>query len=100
MNRGTGGRLRVNIIEDASGGPHMYEMTPSFEQGIVVHPDVLFQGLEMRVECGASGGLGTEPYDLCRDSGVVDCVDMLIHELFEAGLGMQYVEVVVSYHFI
>ena len=77
--RGTRGRLRVDIIEDASGEPCMDKATTCLEQGIVVHSDVLFQGLEPCTERGASGGLGAESYDFRCDSGVVNSVDMLIH---------------------
>ena len=50
------------------------------EQGVVVHPDVLFQGLKAGAERGTLGGLGMESHDLCCDSGVVDHMDMLIYE--------------------
>ena len=54
---GTSGRLRVNIIKDASGEPRVYETAMGLEQGVVVHPDVLFQGLEACAERGAPSGL-------------------------------------------
>jgi len=65
------------------------------EQGVVIHSDVLFQGLESRAECGALSGLGAEPYNFRCDPRIVDGVDMLIHEFLEAGVGMQDMEVVV-----
>src|SRR5712671_6653820 len=55
--RGTCGRFRVYVIKDASGEPRMDETATGLEQGIVIHSDVLFQGLEACVERGASGGL-------------------------------------------
>src|SRR5712671_1471426 len=55
--RGTGGRLRVNVVKNASGEPRMYETATGLEQGVVVHPDVLFQGLEACAEHGAPGGV-------------------------------------------
>jgi len=78
--RGTRGRFRIDVVKNSSGEPRVDEMTTSLEQGIVVHSDVLFQGLEAHAECGAPGGLRAEPYDLCCDPRVVDCMDMLIHE--------------------
>jgi len=77
--RGTRGRLRIYVIEDASGEPRVDETTTCLEQGVVVHSDVLFQGLESCAERGASSCLGAEPYDFRCDSGVVDGVDVLIH---------------------
>src|SRR5712671_1952126 len=77
--RGTCGRLRVDIIENASGEPRVDEATTRLEQGIIVHSDVLFQGLESRAKRGPSSGLGAEPYDFCCDSGVIDGVDVLVH---------------------
>jgi len=40
--RGTGGRLRVDVVEDASGEPRMNEAATGLEQCVVVHPYVLF----------------------------------------------------------
>ena len=77
--RGTRGRLRIYVIEDASGEPRVDETTTCLEQGVVVHSDVLFQGLESCAERGASSSLGAEPYDFRCDPGVVDGVDVLIH---------------------
>jgi len=99
-DRGTGGRLRVDIIEDASGEPRVYETATGLEQGIVVHSDVLFQGLETCVERGTSGGLRAESHDLCCDTGIVYGVDVSIHELLQASLGMQHVKVVIPYELV
>src|SRR5712675_1242892 len=93
--RGACGRLRVYVIKDASGEPRVNEATTCLEQGVVVHPDVLFQGLKSCAERGAPSGLGAEPYDFRRDPRVVDSVDMLVHEFLEAGVGMQDMELVV-----
>src|SRR5712672_1355466 len=43
-SRGTCWGLRVYVIKDASGEPRVDEAMTCLEQGIVVHPDVLFQG--------------------------------------------------------
>jgi len=40
--RGTCGRLRVDVVKNASGEPRMDETTTGLEQGVVVHPNVLF----------------------------------------------------------
>jgi len=64
------------------------ETSTGLEQGVVVHSYVLFQGLEARAICGAPCGLRTEPYDFCRDSRVVDSVDMFVHEFFQIGMGV------------
>jgi len=85
---GTSGRLRVDVIKNASGEPRVYETTTGLEQGIVVHSNVLFQGLETRVERGAPCDLGAESHDFRGDPRVVDGVDMLIHKFFQAGLGV------------
>ena len=82
--RGTCGRLRVDVIEDASGEPRVDEATTSLEQGVVVHPNVLFQGFETHVERGASSGLRAEPHDFRCDPWVVNGVDVLIHEFLQA----------------
>ena len=73
----------------------MYETMTGLEQCVVVHPNVLFQGLETRAECCASGGLRTESHDLCGDTGIVNSVDVSVHELFQGGLGVEHVQVVV-----
>ena len=80
MGRGACGGLRVNVVENASGEPCVDETATGLEQGVVVHSDVLFQGLETRVERGASCGLRSEPHDFRSDPWVVDGVDMLVHE--------------------
>jgi len=56
-DRGTSGWLRIDIIKNASGEPRVYETAMGLEQGVVVHPDVLFQGLEACAERGAPSGL-------------------------------------------
>src|SRR5882757_9413929 len=66
--RGTCGRLRVDVIKDASGEPRVDEATTRLEQGVVVHSDVLLQGLESGAERGPSGGLGAESYNFRCDS--------------------------------
>src|SRR5712671_2449543 len=86
--RGTSGRLRVNVVKNASGEPRMYETAMGLEQCVVVHSDVLFQGLETCVVCGTSGSLRTESHDFRCDPGVVDGVDVLVHKFFQAGLGV------------
>src|SRR5882672_5244392 len=43
------GRLRVYVVKNASGEPRVNETSTGLEQGVVVHSDVLFQGLETRV---------------------------------------------------
>src|SRR5712671_2540724 len=86
--RGACGRLQIDIVKYASREPRMDETSTGLEQGVVIHSNVLFQGLEMRVECGAPCGLRAEPHDLRSDSWVVDGVDMLIHEFFQVGLGV------------
>jgi len=78
--RGSSRRLCVNIVKNACREPCVYEATMGLEQGVVVHPDVLFQGLKAGAERGTLGGLGMESHDLCCDSGVVDHMDMLIYE--------------------
>src|SRR5712675_3266730 len=98
--RGTCGRLRVYIIKDASGEPRVDEVTTCLKQGVVVHSDVLFQGLESCTERGAPSGLGAEPYDFRCDPRVVDSMDVFIHEFFKAGIGVQDVKVVVPYQFV
>ena len=55
--RGASGRLQVDIVKNVSGEPHVYETATGLEQCIVVHLDVLFQGLEMCVVRGTSGSL-------------------------------------------
>src|SRR5712671_47670 len=87
--RGACGRLRINVVEYASGKSRVDETSTGLEQGVVVHSYVLFQGFETRVIRGTSCGLRTEPHDLCGDSRVVDGVDMFIHELFQVGMGVQ-----------
>src|SRR5712675_3106464 len=94
-DRGTIGRLRVDIVKDASGEPRVYETATGLEQGVVVHPNVLFQGLETRAECCASGGLRTESHDLCGDTGIVYGMDVSVHELFQASVGVEHMKVVV-----
>src|SRR5712671_6536211 len=98
--RGSCGRLRVDIVKNASGEPRVDEMSTGLEQGVVVHPDVLFQGLEARIEHGASCGLGAEPYDFRSDPRVIDGVDVLVHEFFQASVGVEDVEVVVPYQLV
>ena len=88
------------LLKNASGEPRMYETTTCLEQSVVVHPNILFQGFEARVERCASGGLRTESHDLCRDTGIVDSVDVSIHELFQSGLGVKHVEMVIPYEFV
>ena len=100
MDGGTGGRLRVDIIKDASGEPRVYETAMGLEQGIVVHSDVLFQGLEACVEYGAPTGLRAESHDLCCDTGIVYGMDVSVHKLFQACLRVQYVEVIVPYELV
>ena len=78
----TGGRLRIDVVEYASGEPHMYETAMSLEQGIVVHSDVLLQGLKAHVESGVLAGLRTESHDLRGDAWVVNGVDVSVHEFF------------------
>jgi len=56
-SRGTCGRLRVDIVEDASGEPRVDETATGLKQGIVVHSNVLFQGLEVCAERGTPSGL-------------------------------------------
>ena len=94
MDGGTSGRLRVDVIENASGEPRVDEMSLGLEQGIVIHPDVLFQGLEVCAERGMPTGLQMESHDLCCDTGIIDGVDVSVHELFQAGLRVQHVKVV------
>src|SRR5712671_2366426 len=86
--RGACGRLRIDVVKYASREPRVDETSTGLEQGVVVHSDVLFQGLETRVERGAPCGLRAEPHDLRSDPRVVDGVDMLIHEFFQVGLGV------------
>src|SRR5712671_4805730 len=100
VGRGTCGRLQVYVMKDASGEPRVDETTTCLEQGIVVHSDVLFQGLESCAERGAPSGLGAEPYNFCCDPRVVDGVDVFIHEFFKAGVGVQDVKVVVPYQLV
>jgi len=90
-NRGTSGRLRVDVIENASGEPRVDETSLGLEEGIVVHPDVLFQGLKVCVECGTPTGLRTESHNLCCDTGIIYGVDVLVHKFLQAGLGVQHV---------
>jgi len=97
---GTGGRLQVDIIKDASGEPRVYETAMGLEQGIVVHSDVLFQGLEACVEYGAPTGLRAESHDLCCDTGIVNCVDVSVHQSLQACLGVQHMQVVVLYELV
>src|SRR5712671_6078923 len=52
--RGGRGRLRIDVVKNASGEPRVDETSTGLEQGVVVHSDVLFQGLETCVERGAS----------------------------------------------
>jgi len=92
---GTSRRLQVNVIKDASGEPRVYETATGLKQGIIVHPNVLFQGLEVCAERGVPGGLRTESHDLCCDTGIIDGVDVSVHKFFQAGLGVQHMEVVV-----
>jgi len=73
------------------------ETTTCLKQGVVVHPDVLFQGLEPCAERGVPSGLGAEPYDFRCDPRVVDSVDVFIHEFLKASVGVQDVKVVVPY---
>src|SRR5712671_4169886 len=94
-DRGTSGRLRVDIIKDASGEPRVYEMTTGLEQGVVIHPDVLFQGLKACAERGTPSGLRTESHDFCCDTGIIYGVDVSVHELLQAGLGVEHVKVIV-----
>jgi len=99
-DRGTSRRLQVDVVEYASGEPHVYKTATGLEQGVIVHPDVLFQGLEACTECGVPTGLWMESHDLCCDTGIVYGVDVSVHKLFQAGLGMQDVQVVVPYQLI
>src|SRR5712671_2774603 len=92
---GTSGGLQVNVVKNASGEPCVYKTMASLEQGVVVHSNVLFQGLEACVERGTPSGLRPESYDLCCDTGIIYGVDVLVYELFQAGLGVQHVKVVV-----
>src|SRR5712675_2015293 len=86
--RGTRGRLRIDVVEYASGEPRVDETSAGLEQGVVVHSYVLFQGLKTCAVRGVSCGLRAEPYDLCGDSRVVDGVDMFVHKFFQVGLGV------------
>jgi len=95
--RGTRGRLRVYVIKNASGEPRVDEATTCLEQGVVIHSDVLFQGLELRAERGAPSGLRAEPYDFRCDPRVIDGVDVFVHEFLKAGVGVQDMKVVVPY---
>ena len=78
----------------------MYETSLGLKEGIVVHPDVLFQGLEAHAEHSTPTGLRTELHDLCCDTGIVYGMDVSVHELLQAGLGMQYVQVVIPYELV
>jgi len=78
----------------------VYETTTCLEQSVVVHPNILLQGFETRAERGASGGLRAESHDLCCDTRVVNGVDVSVHELFQGGLGVEYVEVIVPYELV
>jgi len=80
--------LRVHIIKNASGEPGVYEPTTGFEQGVVVHPNILFQGFKVCAECGAPAGLGAELHDFRCDAWVIYGVDVPIHKFFQAGLGV------------
>src|SRR5712675_1362603 len=95
MDGGTGGRLRVYIVKDVSGEPRVYETATGLEQGVVVHPNVLLQGLEACAERGAPSGLRAESHDLCCDTGIVYGMDVSVHELLQAGVGVEHVQVVV-----
>src|SRR5712672_770629 len=53
-SRGACGRLRVDIVEDASGEPCVDETSAGLEEGVVVHPYVFFQGLKACAIRGAS----------------------------------------------
>src|SRR5712672_3481740 len=86
--RGTCGRLRINVVEYASGEPRVDETSTGLEQGVVVHSYVLFQGLETRAIRGTSCGLGAEPYDFRGDPRVIDGVNVLVHKLSQIGLGV------------
>src|SRR5712675_1222041 len=86
--RGACGRLRIDVVEYASGEPRVDETSAGLEQGVVVHSYVLFQGLEARTIRGTPCGLCAEPDDLCGDSRVVDGVDMFVHKFFQVGLGV------------
>jgi len=66
----------------------VYETATGLEQGVVVHSDVLFQGLEVCAERGVPSGLRMESHDFCCDTRVIDGVDVSVHELFQAGLGV------------
>jgi len=97
---GTSGRLQVNVIKNAGGEPCMYETAMGLEQGVIVHSDVLFQGLEACAEHGTPTGLRAESHDLCCDTGIVYGVDVSVHELLQAGLGMQDMQMVVPYELV
>ena len=68
----------------------MYEAVTGLEQGIVVHSDVLLQGLEVCVERGAPTGLRSKSHNFRGDPRVVYGVDVSVHKLFQVGLGVQY----------
>src|SRR5712671_2505673 len=54
--RGTSGGFRVDVVKNASGESRVYETATGLEQCVVVHLNVLFQGLEMCVVRGTSSG--------------------------------------------
>ena len=78
-SRGARGRFRINVVKNASGKSRMDEAATGLEQSVVVHSNVLFQGLETRAERGASCGLGAEPHNFRSDPWVIDSVDVLVH---------------------
>jgi len=96
MNWGTRGRLQINVVENARGEPRVDQVVTGLEQCVVVHPNVLFQGLEACCVRCAPGSLGSEAYNFRGDAWVTNGVDMLVHQLLEVGLGMQHMEVVVT----
>ena len=69
----------------------MDEAATGFEQRVVVHPYVLFQGLQACVKRSTSGGLRAEPNDLGCDSWVVNGMKVFVHQLFEGCVGVEYV---------
>jgi len=98
--RGTCGGLRIDISEYAGGEPCVDETSAGLEQGIVIHPYVLFQGLETRVITWRVLWFARGTLRPRSDSRVVNGVDMFIHKFLQVGLGVQDVEVVVPYQLV